>query len=111
MTKLKIYLQKSSNKKKKYMATIVQDDCRNKTVHFGAAGYSDYTKHKDKERLARYNKRHKPRENWTKSGIKTAGFWAKWILWNKPTLSGSINHTASKFKIKIIRGKPPLCKK
>ena len=30
-----------------------------KSIHFGAKGYSDYTKHKDKERRDRYRARHK----------------------------------------------------
>lgn len=97
-----IYLKKSTKPNKKIMVTI-----NNKTIHFGAEGYSDYTKHKDKERKQRYIARHKSRENWTKTGIKTAGFWSRWILWNKPTLLGSIQDTSKKFKIKIKRGNPP----
>lgn len=97
-----VYLRKSTRKDKKYMVTI-----DNKSVHFGASGYSDYTKHKDNERKQRYIKRHKSREKWGKSGIKTAGFWARWILWNKPTFSGSVKDTARRFKITIKRGPPP----
>ena len=55
-------------------------------VLFGAAGYSDYTKHKDKDRKQRYIDRHKNNENWGKSGIDTAGFWSYYLLWNKPTI-------------------------
>lgn len=29
-------------------------------------------------------------------------FWARWILWNKPTLQSSINDTKERFNIKII---------
>lgn len=101
MTK-KVYLRKSNKKDKKYMVTI-----DNKTVHFGASGYSDYTKHKDNERMKRYTSRHKSRENWGKSGIKTAGFWSKWLLWNKPSISASISNIQNKFNIKIVKGKPP----
>jgi hypothetical protein len=103
MPKQVVYLQKSSRAAKKYMVTI-----ENKTIHFGASGYSDYTKHKDKERKSRYEARHKSNENWRKSGIKTAGFWAKWILWNKPSLSGSITNTSNKFNLTIKRSAPPL---
>ena len=80
-----------------------KDSNRVKTVHFGAEGYSDYTKHKDKERMQRYSARHKARENWAKSGIETAGFWSKWILWNKPSLSASIKDVEKRFGIKIRR--------
>ena len=58
-------------------------------LNFGASGYSDYTIHKDKERKQRYISRHKRNENWTKSGINTAGFWSRWLLWNKPTIEES----------------------
>ena len=93
----KIILQKSSHPDKKYMVTI-----GNKTVHFGASSYQSYEVHKDPERKKRYENRHKSRENWTKSGIKTAGFWAKHILWNKPSLRASIKDTEKRFNIKII---------
>ena len=89
------------------MVVIMYPDGRKKTVHFGATGYSDYTKHKDKERMFRYSSRHKKRENWGKSGLGTAGFWSKWILWNKPTLAASITDTKKKFGITIKKGAPP----
>jgi hypothetical protein len=91
-----IILKKSSKKDKKFMVVI-----GNKTVHFGAVGYSDFTIHKDIDRMHRYETRHKSREDWKKSGIKTAGFWSKWILWNKPSLISSIRDTQKRFGIKI----------
>lgn len=102
------YLQKATNSKKKYKVTIIKPNGKKCTVQFGAAGYSDYTKHKDKERKERYISRHKSRENWTKSGICTAGFWSRYLLWGKPTLTGSISAIQTKFKIKIKRGKAPI---
>ena len=45
-----------------------------KTVHFGAAGMSDYTKHKDDERKQAYIQRHKKNEDWGATGYKTEGF-------------------------------------
>jgi hypothetical protein len=74
-----------------------------KTVHFGAAGYSDYPTHKDAERKQRYINRHKAKENWTKSGIKTAGFWSRWLLWGQPSISASIKAIENKFNVKIRR--------
>ena len=64
-----VYLAKSSNSKKKWMVRV-----GSKTIHFGAAGMSDYTKHKDLSRKSRYTKRHTRRENWSRSGMKNAGF-------------------------------------
>mgnify|MGYP006430304169 CR=1 FL=1 len=92
-------LQSSTNKDKKWMITLPSG----KTVHFGARGYSDYTIHKDPERKKRYINRHKSRENWTKSGLNTAGFWSRWILWNLPGLRDSINDTKERFNINIVK--------
>ena len=47
-----------------------------KVVHFGAKGYSDFTKHKNEERKQRYISRHQKNETWTQKGLETAGFWA-----------------------------------
>ena len=79
-----IIITKSKNKDKKYDARI---DGK-KTVSFGAAGMSDYTKHKDPERKQRYIDRHKKNENW--SDPTTAGYLSRWILWAKPTIEESI---------------------
>ena len=76
-----------------------------KTIHFGAEGYEDYTKHKDPERKKRYITRHKANENWTKSGIKTAGFWSRWLLWGEPSISASIKAIENKFNLRIVRSR------
>lgn len=65
-----------------------------KTVRFGRMGYSDYTIHKDKERMKRYLTRHRRRENWGRSGRYTAGFWSRWVLWSKPSLRAAVAHTS-----------------
>lgn len=91
-----IYLAKSTRADKKYMVYV-----DGKVTHFGATGYSDYSKHKDPERKQRYITRHQARENWTKSGIHTAGFWSRWLLWGEPTLQASIKAIERKFGIKI----------
>ena len=87
-----IVISKSKNKNKKFDARI---DGK-KTVSFGAAGMSDFTKHKDEERKQRYINRHKKNENW--SDPTTAGFYATNILWNKKTLTESIKDTNNRFK-------------
>ncbi len=48
-------------------------------MYFGASGYSDFTIHKDEQRKQRYIKRHN-NENWSKSGIDTAGFLVSFVL-------------------------------
>jgi hypothetical protein len=101
--KIIVNFKKSTNSQKKYMVTVYKPDGTKKTIHFGAAGSSDYTKHKDPERKQRYISRHRSRENWTKSGVTTAGFWSRWVLWNEPTIAKSLNSTSKKFGIVIKR--------
>ena len=93
-----IILKKSTNKNKKYMA-IISSDTRKKTVHFGAAGMSDYTIHKDDDRKQRYINRHSVNENF--NDIYSAGFYSRWILWNKKSIRASIADTNKKFNLHI----------
>jgi hypothetical protein len=92
----KVTLSRSSRAEKKFMVKV-----GNKTVHFGAKGYEDYTIHKDYERYLRYINRHKARENWKRSGIETPGFWARWILWNLPNFKASVKDTEKRFNLVI----------
>ena len=87
-----IFISKSSRKDKKLKAVIDNK----KTIHFGASGYSDYTKHKDDNRKDAYIQRHKKNENW--ADFETAGFYAKHILWNKPSILESVKDTNKQFK-------------
>ena len=87
---------KANNKK----WTIITPE--GKKIHFGQAGASDYTINKDPKRKESYISRHRAREDWSKSGIDTAGFWAKNLLWSETTLSEAINKMNKKFNIEII---------
>ena len=89
---MQITIQRSSRAGKKWMAKV-----NNKTVHFGATGYEDFTTSKDEKRKASYLARHKTREDWTLSGIDSAGFWARWLLWNKPSITASIRDINQRF--------------
>jgi hypothetical protein len=71
-------------------------------VHFGRRGYSDYTMHRDKERMKRYLVRHRKRENWRRSGDKSAGFWSRWVLWSEPSLQAAIKRTQQVLGKKIV---------
>ena len=89
-----VVITKSKKPDKKYDALVNGS----KTVSFGQKGASDFTKHKNTDRKERYIDRHKKNEDWTKSGVKTAGFYSKHVLWNKPTLKESIDDINKKFK-------------
>ena len=72
----------NDNKHKYYIITA-----SGKKIYFGAYGYSDYTIHRDPERKQRYITRHQTNENWTKSGIDTAGYWSRYLLWEEPNIN------------------------
>ena len=88
-------LSKSSKPNKRFKVVI---DGK-KTIHFGAKGGSTFIDHKDTEKKSNWIARHKVRENWNNK--KSAGFWAKHILWNKTSLRESIKDTEKKFNIDI----------
>ena len=92
-----VSLKNSNDGIHKYEVTLKGDGLYQ--VKFGSKGASDYTKHKDIERKERYITRHKVREDWTKSGVLTAGFWSRWVLWNKSSFLESLNDTIKKFNL------------
>lgn len=70
---LGLKIEPSHRKDKKYMVKI-----NNKTIHFGAAGYQDYTKHKDEQRRQRFRQRN---AKWRSAAPDSAGWLAYHILW------------------------------
>ena len=97
------------------------------TVDFGARGYDDYTTHKNSLRMRNYVRRHggiiskkieketdaskvhlgmlsvykSTREFWGTRGIKTPGFWSRWLLWSKPSLGKAITFVERRFNLRI----------
>lgn len=57
--------------------------------------------HHDEDRKKRYIARYEYNEDWTETGLDTAGFWSRWLLWNKSTIVQSINDIDRKFNIAI----------
>ena len=95
----KVVIKNSPRKEKKKVAIFYdKDGTKIRTVHFGAKGMSDYTKHKDKERKSRYLKRHKSNEKWRSP--MTAGALSRWVLWNKPSYKRSVSDYKRRFKLK-----------
>jgi hypothetical protein len=88
-----VKIARSPNPEKKYTAYF-SDGTR---THFGAAGMSDFTKHKDEARRQRYLSRHRANENW--NNPKSAGSLSRYILWNKPSLRASVASYKSKFNL------------
>lgn len=81
---LRLKTVRKSHKSEKKWDAVFDKNGREKVVSFGAAGMSDYTKHKDKTRRARYLQRHKGMgEHWTQPD--TPGALSRWILWGPST--------------------------
>ncbi len=98
MKPVSVIIKPSLLKGKKKTAVFTMSDGSRRTVHFGAAGMSDFTKNKDEDRKKRYIDRHRARENW--NDPLTAGALSRWVLWNKPTLKESILDFKRRFNLK-----------
>jgi hypothetical protein len=98
MKPVSVVIKPSLIKGKKKTAVFTMNDGSRRTVHFGQAGASDYTKNKDPERKKRYIDRHRARENW--NDPLTAGALSRWVLWNLPTLKASIADFKKRFNLK-----------
>jgi len=92
-----VSMSKANDGKHKYEVKLINKETgREKTVKFGASGMKDYTLYQKEgkdvaeTRKSAYISRHSKTENWTASGAGTAGFWSRWVLWNKPTVASSL---------------------
>ena len=85
---------KPSTRKGKKLVAEFEDGTK---THFGAAGYSDFTKHQDEERKQRYIARHSANESFRDP--KAASTLARYVLWNKPTLSASVADYKKRFSV------------
>jgi hypothetical protein len=74
-----------------------------KHIHFGDNRYEDFTQHKSVSRKTNYLTRHARNEDWGKTGITSAGFWSRHLLWNKPTIAESIVDIEQKFGVNIVK--------
>ena len=95
---VKLVVSKSNRKGKKFKAVFTYDDGKTRTTHFGAKGMEDYTTHKDKERRARYRKRHK-KDLKTKDYTR-AGYLSYYILWGDETnITDAVKDYKKRFKL------------
>lgn len=92
-----VTITKSQIPEKKFKACFTGTQGK-KTVHFGAAGYEDFTIHNDQDRKNNYIRRHQGTEDW--DAMDTPGALARWILWNKPTLAASVADFKRRFHLK-----------
>jgi hypothetical protein len=101
-----ICIARTPNHKSKFQITLYDSDTeRTKTIRFGATGMGDYPSYSKEnhaiadERKRLYLQRHQGREDWTKTGILTPGFWARHILWNKRSIEESLQDTIKRFNL------------
>lgn len=96
---MKVILRKSPRFTKKYRVTFPDG----RFVDFGGRGYSDYTIHRDPERMKRYLARHgRMGETWSKKGLYTAGFWSRWLLWSRPSMPEAKRLLSSRFGLTFV---------
>ena len=94
-----IQIMKSDLDGKKYKAIFYDKDrSKVRTTHFGSDVGNTYNMHKDDNIKEAWLARHKVRENW--NDYTSAGSLARWILWNKTSLSASFNDYLKRFKLK-----------
>lgn len=91
-----ISITKSHRPDKKLDATFEKDG-RTKTTSFGAKGMDDFTKTHNTEQRERYRTRHK--KDLQTHDPTRAGYLSWWILWNKPTVSASIQDYKRRFNL------------
>ena len=42
------------------------------------------------------------KENWGKTGIYTAGFWSRWLLWSQPNMESAKKFMSKKFDLTFL---------
>ena len=86
------------------MATF-ETNGRRKVIHFGAAGMSDVTRHKNTNRRNRYIFRH--HKDLGTGNPARAGYLSMFVLWNKPTIAGGIRDYRRRLNVYNRTGKFP----
>jgi len=84
----------------KFIATLYNEDTdKVNKIKFGDKRYNHFTEdHMDMKRRENYRKRHINKENWTKSGRDTKGYWSWNLLWRFPTYKEAIKHICKDFE-------------
>lgn len=123
---MRVVIRKSPLADKKFRASVY-DRGKVDVVDFGGAGYSDYTLHGDPFRMRRYVIRHggnvgvrllsstsrdevqkkmlrvvsSDTESWGIRGIRSAGFWSRWLLWSFPDIRDAARFIEKKFSVAV----------
>jgi len=95
---IEFYIEKSNRPRKKWRIT---NNYNRQVIYIGDSQYEDFLQHQNESRKINYLRRHKPTEDWTRKGMYTAGFWSRWLTWNKPTLKEAIEDIEKKFGFSV----------
>ena len=95
---MRVEITSSNMKEKRLKAVFYDGDKKIKTTHFGLKGGSTFIEHQNERKKQAYIARHKVNENC--NDFKSAGSLARWILWNKPTITSSITDYKNRFGLK-----------
>lgn len=90
-----LILAPSTRKHKKWMIQFPDGH----TVHFGNSLYDDFLMHHNNERRRNYLARSKPLGD----DPRKANWWARNLLWSRPTMSEAIKYCESLLNMKIIK--------
>lgn len=95
-----VSLKKARGDKYKFEAIVFNTETgRENKIMFGAKGYEHYTDgHLDDFRKDSYIARHSKRENWSKSGANTAGWWSYNFLWRFKTYKKAMDYIKKTLK-------------
>lgn len=102
------HVQVSTRKDKKLMVDLTftskAGSVRRKRVHFGGVRrngtwYDDFTTGGDRDA---YLKRHATNEDWSLSGIESAGFWSRWVLWEGLTYAAALRALSRQTGIHVV---------
>jgi hypothetical protein len=92
-----LYIRKSKNKQKKWVAVFRLDNGKERRIRFGAAGYDDYTIGASKDQRKFYRQRHQG------DNLKdplTPGALSYYILWGESTdMEKNIKTFKKRFKV------------
>lgn len=79
---IKARVTESNAKNKRAKAELLEDGKVIKTINFGSKDAYSYFDGAGEQKRKSYIARHRVNEDW--SDPKTAGFWARWVLWERP---------------------------
>ena len=99
-----IKFSKLKSGKKKYEITFEKNG-KTYIRRFGAAGMSDFTKHKDRKRRESYISRHN--KDLRTNDPMRPGYLSMYILWNRPTLKASLADYKRRLSVYNRTGKFP----